>query len=232
MEKAAGPAAFGFRHAAVWHAEIANPLEPPPEWRVRQTKLPFTELTEKRQFVLGAAVLRHGENVFIYGTEDHPGEHGFGRRMVLARAPADGIGDFARWRFLHDGAWDEDYHRATPLAPGMASEYSVTPIEGVGFVAVTHDTMLSPDIVARTAPQPWGPWSEAVKIVKCPEAGWKKGIFCYSGKAQPALSASNELVISYAANAHSLGDVIGDARLYWPRFVRAKILAAPAPAGR
>ena len=229
MEKTDGPGVFGFRHAAVWHGEVENPLDPPPQWRVKQAKLPFTELTGKRQLLFGAAVLRHGDDVFIYGTEDRPGERGFGRRMVLARAPAVALGDFAQWRFFRDGAWEEDFHRSAPLAPGMASEYSVALLPGARqFIAVTHDALLSPDIVARTAPQPWGPWSEAVKIYKCPEAGWNKGIFCYAGKAQPSLSSSNELVISYAANAHEFADVIRDARLYWPRFVRARFSLTPA----
>lgn len=222
MEKASGPAAFGFRHAAVWLGEIENPLDPPPQWRVRQTKLPFTELTPQRHLVFGAAALAQGEHLYVFGTDERPGKKEFGRRMALARAPADAPGDFSRWRFFSDGEWVEDFRRATPLAPGMASEYSVTPLATGGFVTVTHDVLLSPRIVARTAPQPWGPWSEAVEVFCSPEAGWKKGIFCYAGKAHPSLSRGDELIITYAANAHSLADVIRDPRLYWPRFVRAK----------
>jgi hypothetical protein len=230
MEKAPGPAAFGFRHAGVWLGEVDNPLDPPPRWRVTQTKLPFTEISTNRHFILGAAVLAQRDFLYVFGTEDRPATKGFGRRMVLARAPSDAPGDFARWRFFRDGEWVNDFRRATPLAPGMASEYSVTPLADGGFVAVTHDAFLSPRIVARTAPHPWGPWSDTVAVFQCPEAGWKKGNFCYAGKAHPALSSGDELMITYAANAGSLKDVLHDARLYWPRFVRARVASVAPPA--
>jgi len=224
MEKAEGPAAFGFRHAAVWHGEIAHPLDPPSQWRVRQTRLPFTELTKERHLIFGAAVLRHGEHVFIYGTEDRPKDRGFGRRMVLGRVPAQEITDFSRWRFFGDDEWVDDFRRASPLALRMASEYSVTALPGgAGFAAVTHDMLLSPDIVASTGPHPWGLWSKPVKLFTCLEAAWTKRNFCYAGKAHPWLSSSHELVVSYAANAHNFADVIRDARLYWPRFVRVSV---------
>lgn len=223
MEKAPGPAAFGFRHAAVWLGEVENPLDPPPHWHVTQKKLPFTELSKERHFILGSAVLAQAGFLYVFGTEEHPGARNFGRRMVLARAPMSAVGELTHWRFFSDGEWVSDFHRATALAEGMASEYSVTPLAAGGFVAVTHDVFLSPRIVARTAPHPWGPWSQKVGVFECPEAGWKKGIFCYSGKAHPELATGDELVLTYAANAGSLHDVIHDARLYWPRFIRAKV---------
>ena len=224
MEKADGPAAFGFRNAAVWLGAVANPLDAPPQWRVTQKKLPFTELTETRRLLFGSAVLRHGEYIYIYGVDERPKEPGFGRRMVLARVDAAVLEDFARWRFWRDGDWQEDFHRATPLAPGLATEYSVTFMPALGrFVAVTHDVLLSPNIVARTASEPWGPWAEPERLYRCPEAGWKKSVFCYSAKAHPSLSSSNELVITYAANAMEMVEVFRDARLYWPRFVRVKL---------
>lgn len=37
------------------------------------------------------------------------------------------------------------------------------------------------------------------------------------------IAASDELVISYVANAFDWGKVINDPRLYWPRFVRVKV---------
>jgi hypothetical protein len=227
MEKSGEGGAFGFRNVAVWLGEVANPLETPGRWRVTQRKLPFTELSATRRALFGAAVLRHGEHIYIYGTEERPKERGFGRRMILARVEAGAIADFTRWRFFDDGAWREDFRRVSPLASGMASEYSVTWIEAIGqFLAVGHDVFLSPKIVARAAPQPWGPWSEPVPLYTCPEAGWSKQIFCYAGKAHAMLSSGDELVLSYAANSFSLAEVIHDARLYWPKFVRVRMTPA------
>ena len=228
MEKTTEPGAFGFRNVAVWHGEISNPLSAPREWSVRQRKLPFTENTEARRLFFGSAILRHDGHLYIYGVDERRAGKGFSRGMAVARVEERSLGDFARWRFWHAGEWREDFREATSVASGMATEYSVTHLPALGrFVAVTHDVFLSPNIIARTAPQPWGPWSEPVRLYACPEAGWKKGFFCYAGKAQPSFSSTNELVISYAANAGDFVDVLRDARLYWPRFVRVKLGWSP-----
>ena len=222
MEKAAGPAAFAFRNIGVWHAVIDNPNDEPSKWRIKQTKLPFTQLEEKQRILFGSAALIHGEHAYFYGTIERPREKGFGRRMVVARVNAKEIADFKQWQFRSATGWTEDFSKAEPLAKDVASEYSVTPL-GQHFVLVTHEAMLSPRIVARTAPQPWGPWSEAAVLYSCPEAKKSKDIFCYSGKAHAELSSNNELTLTYAANSHRMSDVLNDPQLYWPQFVKVKL---------
>lgn len=88
------------------------------------------------------------------------------------------------------------------------------------YVLVTSGDVLAPTLTLATAPEPWGPWTKPAEVYRCPEAEWSKEVFCYAGKGHVALSADNELLVSYAANAHSLAGVLRDARLYWPRFVR------------
>jgi hypothetical protein len=111
---------------------------------------------------------------------------------------------------------------------GVASEYSVNYVPGLKkFLLVYHDAFLSPDIVGRTSLNPWGPWSEKIKLHTCEEKSWSNEVFCYSGKVQPWLSKEDEIIISYAANAKSLAGVINDARLYWPTFIRVKITPLP-----
>jgi len=84
---------------------------------------------------------------------------------------------------------------------------------------------LSDKIVARTAAKPWGPWSEAKVVYRCPETGWDDQIFCYSAKAHPMLSTTpDELIVTYAANSFEFTKLFDNARLYWPRFVRVKTL--------
>jgi hypothetical protein len=91
------------------------------------------------------------------------------------------------------------------------------------FVLICTEDGLSDKIIARTAVDPWGPWSAATVVYRCPEAGWSKGIFCYAAKAHPMLTpAGDELLVTYAANTYEISQVIADARLYWPRFVRVK----------
>ena len=194
------------------------------QWHITQTRLPFTELSDTRQILLGAAMLRHEGFIYIYGHDAHPKEKKAGRHMILARVKTDAMADFARWEFFTDGAWQKDFQTATPLAPGVPSESSVTFVPALQqFVFVGNGDFLSPTITARTALAPWGPWSEPVKLYDCPEVKWSKSIFCYAGKAHASLSSADELVISYAANSFSFAEVINDARLYWPRMVRVKV---------
>ena len=93
-----------------------------------------------------------------------------------------------------------------------------------GFAAVTSAPLLSPAIHVHQAPRPEGPWSQPTVVYTCPEASWKKGYFCYAAKAHPELDPTGRsLVISYACNAMSLGDVVRDLRIYRPRFVIATL---------
>ena len=91
------------------------------------------------------------------------------------------------------------------------------------FVLVTTENGLSDKIVARTAVEPWGPWSEARVIYKCPEVGLSPRVFCYAGKARVVPGGAGELLVSHAFNSHDFWEVVRDARLYWPRFVRVRL---------
>ena len=83
---------------------------------------------------------------------------------------------------------------------------------------------MSDQIIARTAPEPWGPWSAPRLVYCCPETTWSDRIFCYAAKAHPMLATQpNELIITYAANSYDLSQVVNDAQLYWPRFVRVQV---------
>ncbi len=224
MEKADGPAAFGFRTVAVWHALIENPLDEPAKWKIAQKKIPFTELAEKRHRLFGSAVMTEGKFTYIYGTEDHPKEYLHQKSMILARVETEQIGNFDKWLFHMENGWTSHFEDLVPMTKGLASEYSVTAMPDLrGYVAVCNDSFLSPKIVGRYAYHPEGPWSDPVVLYTCPEPAWDKEIFAYAGKAHASLSSKNELIITYAANARQLSQVLKDTRLYWPKFVGVKV---------
>jgi len=92
------------------------------------------------------------------------------------------------------------------------------------YVLVCTENGLSDKVIARTAPEPWGPWGAPRVVYGCPEAAWSQRVFCYAAKAHPMLASQpDELIISYAANSYDLSGVINDARLYWPRFLRVQV---------
>ena len=105
----------------------------------------------------------------------------------------------------------------------MANEYSVSWQPALKqYVAVYSENGISRNIRMKTAGTPSGPWSQGVTVYQCPETN--KNTFCYAAKAHPTLAqAPDELIVTYAVNAMDFWQVLKDARLYWPEFVRVKL---------
>ena len=226
IERTGDPGVFGFRGIGQWLAAIDNPDAEPAVWRIKQQKLPFALFSPKRELNFGTAVVHTGDNVFVFGTDDHRSGGAASRHLVVARVPAGKVADFSAWRFLAEGDWAVDADGCQGLFDGMATEGSVTFLPRLNqYVCVYSEAGLSPNILARTAEKPEGPWSEPVKLYTCPETGWDKNIFCYSAKAHPELCGDDELLITYAANSFDFGQAVRDSRLYWPKFVRVKFEA-------
>lgn len=222
VEKAAGGGAFGFANVGTALGEVANPSDAPTAWRVAWRDVP--EAWGSHRF-WGSAALVHEGFAYVCGYAEN-GKRGldFQRQMLLARAPAGRLGDFAAWRFYGEGAWHDSPKEIAPVCPGVATEYSLSYLPSRRrFLLVTHDLFLSPTIVARTAAQPWGPWSDKVKLYDCPEASARRGVFCYAAKHQPVFSDDATLAISYAANANDMATVLNDPSLYVPRFIRVPL---------
>ena len=167
VERTNSPGSFGFRLAAQSLGVVGNPLETPTQWRVEQLKLPFAEFGSKHDVTFGAAVLQQHEFLYIYGVDDIPQALGRYKYMILARAPRASIFEFSTWQFFADGRWIRDSKKATRLVGGVANDYSVTYYPQLKcYVLVYTEYGLSSRILARTAPAPWGPWSEAALIYK------------------------------------------------------------------
>ena len=224
FKKSQDPGVFGFVNVGVSLAVIENPLDLPTQWKVTRRPLPWTEITKERRVLFGSAVLLHGDYVYVYGVRETPQEYLSPRQMLLARVPVASVSDPSRWEFRTTDGWSKDFHEAAPIASGLSSEYSVSHLPALDqFISISHGDLLSPKINARFADQPWGPWSEPVEVWTCPEPAAKKGYFAYAGKAHPALSTGDELLVTYAVNSFQFGDLFSDASLYWPRFVRVKL---------
>jgi len=199
VEKTDDKSVFGFRSVGLWLGTLANADQPPESWRIEQMKMPNTVFSENRMLAWGAAALRVGDDLHVYGTDERRGKGLPNRQMVIARVPAASVSDFASWRYLRDGSWGEDFRNPSPLVGGMASEYSVTPF-GNRYLAVYTAEGLSPRIIGRTADHPWGQWSVPAVLYECPEMARDKKLFCYGAKAHPSLSSGQELIVSYIVN--------------------------------
>jgi hypothetical protein len=54
-----------------------------------------------------------------------------------------------------------------------------------------------------------------------------KRLFCYAAKAHASQATDDALMISYVVNSRDVEQVIDDATLYWPRFVRVSLIPTP-----
>jgi hypothetical protein len=220
IEPAEGPAGFGFKLVSTWLGKVINPDESPERWNVSQQKIPWGH--ERRLF--GSSVLLQGGYCYIYGTVDDAAGGVMVKHMIVARVPAEKLGDFSAWRFFAGGDWVAEADRAGRVCENVASEFSVSYQPSAGrYVLVYTEGGLSANIVLRLSLRPEGPWSEPVRVYRCPEAGWDPRIFCYAAKGHPELAAAaDELIVTYMANATDFALLESDARLYRPRFLRVK----------
>jgi len=223
VEKTDDKSVFGFRSVGLWLGIVANAHRPPELWRVEQVKMPNAVFSEDRTLAWGAAVLRFGDDVYVYGTDERRGKGPPNRQMVVARVPVASVGTLAAWRYFCDGVWGEDFRNASPLAGDIASEFSVTPFRK-RYLAVYTERGLSPRIMGRMADRPWGPWSAPTALYECPEMSRDKRLFCYAAKAHPHMSSGDDLVVSYVVNSFDFWQVAREAKLYWPRFIRVTLV--------
>ncbi|HEV2259722.1 MAG TPA: hypothetical protein VGS06_41970 [Streptosporangiaceae bacterium] len=166
----------------------------------------------------GAALLRAGNTVYIYGTQS-PNVQVPGLRLYLARVPASQLTSFDAWRFYTGagtgaGAWAAGQHNAEPVQPpgsslAVSSGFSVIQVGSRYWLIQGGATPGGPDIDAYPASVPWGPFDPAKGrlLYRDPSIGLHAADdyrIMYEARAEPALSTSETLVISYNVNSEAV----------------------------
>src|SRR4051812_21452774 len=100
--------------------------------------------------------------VYLYGTV----KRGDRQLCYLARIAPDRMEQIDRYEYLASNkpAWDRDIAKAVPVFDGMPSELSMSFNRHLNAYLAVHSLDLSGKLVSRTAPQPWGPFSEPVEL--------------------------------------------------------------------
>lgn len=226
IERTSETEVFGFRQVGSSIAFIKNPDDDPENWVITQKRIPFSGngITGTDQW--GCALFNDGKYTYIYGVREIKEGNENVKYMLIARTGSDDITDFEKWRFLSGDQWVSEAKKAESQLKDIPNEYSVSSLPDLKkFVLVYSERGFSKKILARFSPSPFGSWGEPICVYECPESNNEKGIFCYAGKAHPELTNnSGELIITYADNAFDFQRLIDDASLYWPIFVRVKLI--------
>ena len=107
----------------------------------------------------------------------------------------------------------------------IGAEFSVSFVPALRKWALVYSPAdLSPEIRLRWANSPTGAWSEPQTVYRCPDVQKGQHVFCHAAKAHSELSAPNELLVTYATNSFEMSEVLNNAALYVPRFVRLRFL--------
>ena len=162
----------------------------------------------------GAALLRAGNTVYIYGTQS-PNVQVPGSRLYLARVPASQLTTFSAWRFYTGaGAWAAGQHHAEPVQPpgsglSVSSGFSVIQVGRRYWLIQGGVTPGGPDIYAYPASAPWGPFDFGAGrlLYRDPTIGLHAADdyrIMYEARVEPALSTRDTLVISYNVNSEAV----------------------------
>jgi hypothetical protein len=162
----------------------------------------------------GAALLRAGNTVYIYGTQS-PNVQVPGRRLYLARVLASQLTTFSAWRFYTGaGAWAAGQHNAEPVQPpgsglSVSSGFSVIQVGSRYWLIQGGVTPGDPDIDAYPASAPWGPFDFGAGrlLYRDPTIGLYAADdyrIMYEARVEPSLSTRDTLVISYNVNSEAV----------------------------
>lgn len=159
--------------------------------------------------VWGAALLRRGGTVYIYGWQS-PRKDSSEHNCYLAKVPVSQLADVPAWRYYAgNGRWTASQASAQPIVAGVSrtidTAFSVIRTAG-RYWLIEHATALgSADIDAYPARHPWGPFKPTGGIVlyHAPGIGLTAADryqIMYEARVEPALSTGQSIVISYDVN--------------------------------
>lgn len=206
--------AFGFEQSGLWWASFRVPDDGESISVTEYRPLPFFWADKAELVTFGSAIVDVDEWLYVYGIH----QEGLTRSAVVARVPREKLGEASEWRFFDGSGWSSNPRSVQPLFSDASVEYSVHRALSGEFIYVACDNNgMSDRIVARSAPEPEGPWQEPTEIAKLPEH--KGDIFCYNAKAHPERSRDGKILLSYNVNSTDLPKVELEADIYRPRFL-------------
>ena len=218
------PGALGFEVIGAEAVHVANPTDPPAQWKRKTVRVSDKGLGVT---VGSAGVMAHDGHVYAYSTKNGPK---FGHEVYLVRwtESAAARGDLAKaeWWYGDQAGWRARAPRGqkpTALMKDGQAEFTVHyDAKAKQFVQVQTFGMKRTTIGIRTAARPEGPWGAAQIVYKIPETK-TPGVFAYAGKAHPWLRGS-DLVLTYATNTLDPKALAQHPTIYYPQFAKLRVV--------
>ena len=228
------PSVFGFKLVGGALALISHFDAPPDRWVIHYVTNPhvIASVSNRTDTTWGADVVAvtdysipGGSLLFIYGIRETATTN---KDLVVARCPAEFVDEFSAWRFYAgNGQWASNAAEAVSVADDLVNEFSVDLPAWGGreqFVIIQSEGGFGRRISIRTADRPEGPWTEPEAIYTVGELSNSRNYFTYAARAHDELSRENELLVSYVVNSTDFGEMIRQADIYRPRFIRVKLI--------
>jgi hypothetical protein len=215
-------AAFGFETCGTDLARVSGLENDPQKWTVKY----FPLVMDGIHAYPSATAIVEGEYVYIFALLESGS-----RPMLLTRIPLNGLDAPAEHlQYLaKNGDWKPGLKPsdAMPVMKHGNTEMTVRfdPALKKWVAIMNYPKLFSDKIVARTAPQLAGPWSEGDVIYRIPEmqkgsAGYDEDTFCYAAKEHPEFRRPGSLLITYACNTTNVQKLTRDLNIYFPKVVR------------
>lgn len=138
----------------------------------------------------GSAVYHDPRDGWVYLYGSYKDEHG-GQHCYLSRVKSEKIEDLGSYEYWSGEGWSRRLSKAEPVFGGMPNEMSVSWNPYLARYLSVHSLGLTGEVVARTAPEPWGPWSDPLLLWKVNPlfpATDKFFPLIYAGKEHPEMS--------------------------------------------
>jgi|SRR5579864_65173 len=223
--KAEGPPGFQFEWFANELIRVDNPNDEPATWKISRQRLPEGQGALR----LGAGCFVEGDFLYVLGLFPQKENRRLENRAGLARIHRDHLAKFngKGWEYWRNGnngpEWGDSLENAIAIIPDAAPDQSIGKLRGIeGFVTVYIPLGMGPNIVARFAEKPEGPWSKRVELYYCRDKDEK--VFTYAARHHPELANKDgQTIITYCRNIGDLGEHVRRPEIYFPQVIEVQL---------
>jgi hypothetical protein len=217
---------LGFAHFATTLIHVSNPQAEPDRWKVDYLAVPV-EVVNGDSIAGVGAVLSDGSYIYAWFTYD---DHHHNAYLARWRLP---LTTRKRKRLPPPEWWTAEGWAATGSAGPQplrlfsgATDFSVQPLDSAGGFLLTQTVGFGQAHVCyRTADRITGPWLEARGLHTPAECSLPR-VLIYSANSHPELEGG-DVVLTYNANSLNWGELIRNRDIYYPRFLRARLVRGP-----